>query len=267
MRTIYPDTRRNVNESTPYGAYPWQAQIAVLEREDDLRHFCSGVILSEKYVLTAASCLTSQPMMKYRIVVGQHFLGRGDDIAEKTFSIQSIYIHDKYDDMSGDNDIALVKVKQIPGFGVFKFSDHVSAACLPNFDLRVDKSSPCEISSWDVETQEESVSEREAEENAAQSSLQSSTVPVLSDPCFRTSAQKDRSWVCAGTKSNRFECNLDKGTPLVCNVRKRLTIVGILTRKSSCDAASAPMVIGEQATNDFIRVSQYSEWIRTRLNL
>ncbi|TRY80119.1 hypothetical protein TCAL_14827 [Tigriopus californicus] len=81
---------KDSNVSVPYGSFPWHAQIAVMEREDDLQHLCSGVILSKKYVLTAASCLTTQPMMKYRIVVGQNNLGRDDDLHEKIFQIQSI---------------------------------------------------------------------------------------------------------------------------------------------------------------------------------
>lgn len=249
---------KDSNVSVPYGSFPWHAQIAVMEREDDLQHLCSGVILSKKYVLTAASCLTNQPMMKYRIVVGQNNLGRDDDLHEKIFQIQSIYIHDKYDDVSGDNDIALVKVKHIPGYGMISFNDHVSAACLPHHDLRTNGDSLCEISSWSV---------IEEDQIRLEGRLKGSAVPIIQDPCLGTN-DKDRSWICAGTKQNPIECYLDKGTPLVCNIGPRHSIVGILTKASSCledTPLTGPASVG--VTNRFIRVSQYSDWIRTRLDL
>ena len=83
QRVILPDPRRMLdptaaNTSAPYGAFPWQADVAVAGEERD-QHLCSGVVVSERFVLAVASCLTSQPIRKLRIVAGQHNLNKDDE--------------------------------------------------------------------------------------------------------------------------------------------------------------------------------------------
>ena len=65
------------------------------------------VILSKKHILTSASCLTDYPIKKYRIVVA----GKDKDTPEQEFTLQSIFTHDRYNEETGENNIALVKLK------------------------------------------------------------------------------------------------------------------------------------------------------------
>ena len=88
------------------GSHPWQAEIIVQQKSSKM-HLCSAVILSKKHVLTSASCLTEYPMKRYRIVVA----GKDKNTPEQEFTLQSIFIHDGYNEETGENNIALVKLK------------------------------------------------------------------------------------------------------------------------------------------------------------
>ena len=70
-------------------------------------HLCSAVILSQKHILTSASCLTDYPIKKYRVVVA----GSDKTSPEQEFLLQSIFTHDGYNEDTAENNIALVKLK------------------------------------------------------------------------------------------------------------------------------------------------------------
>ena len=91
------------------GSHPWQAEIIVQQKQgkSSKMHLCSAVILSKRHILTSASCLTEYPMKKYRIVVA----GKDKDTPEQEFTLQSIFTHDGYNEETGENNIALVKLK------------------------------------------------------------------------------------------------------------------------------------------------------------
>ena len=115
--------------SSDEAPHPWQAQIKVLKDGSSV-HMCSGVILTEKHVLTSASCLVNNPMKHYIIVVGQRDLDILDDWEEE-FSIQSVYTHDDFNEDTGDHDIAIVKLKQRRGQYINLASHHIQPICLP----------------------------------------------------------------------------------------------------------------------------------------
>ena len=253
LRSILPEPSNLLkpqgNKAVRHGSFPWQADITILQREDDLEHLCSGVIVSEKYVLTVASCLTGHPMLKYRIILGQHSLEEKEGTEEQR-TIQSIYIHDHYDDLAGDNDIALVKLKE-----PLIFHDHIRPVCLPERDNVVSSPSLCELSSW-MDPKDDPL-------------LQASAVPIVQDPCFRDSlTHHDRSKICSGSFQNALDCALDPGTPLVCSIGDRATVSGLMSRKPNCTASpTGSSELTSPLSHVFVRVSQYSEWIKMRLSL
>ena len=94
------------------------------------QHICSGVILTEKHILTSASCLVSNPLKHYSLVVGQNDLEELDEWEEE-FSVQSVFTHDEFDESSGVHDIALVKLKRRRGNYISFESPYIQPICLP----------------------------------------------------------------------------------------------------------------------------------------
>ena len=110
--------------------HPWQAQIQVSKNRMST-HACSGVILTEKHILTSASCLVNHPIKHYSLVVGQNDLDELDEWEEE-FSVQSVFTHDDFNEVTGVHDIALVKLKKRRGKYISFESPFVQPICLPN---------------------------------------------------------------------------------------------------------------------------------------
>ncbi len=127
VRTILPDPDKLTGagsgggrgRAVAYGSFPWQVRIALSERDPStgthrLRHVCSGALLSDRFVVTTARCLTAHPIFKYRVSAGDHVLGAADG-REAILSVQSVYVHDLYDERTGEHDLALAKVRAAAG--------------------------------------------------------------------------------------------------------------------------------------------------------
>ena len=72
--------------SKPDTPHPWQAQVKVSKNRIS-KHVCSGVILTERHILTSASCVVDNPIKHYIVVVGQNDLDELDEWEEE-YSVQ-----------------------------------------------------------------------------------------------------------------------------------------------------------------------------------
>ncbi|XP_025073849.1 venom serine protease 34-like [Pogonomyrmex barbatus] len=109
---------------TGVNEYPMMAGLVDFSRRDV---YCGATIISEKYVLTAAHCLTDRDTSNMGILVGDHDLSTGADTnASRILTISRFDIHPFYNSESLENDIAIVMVNS-----VINFSEEVGPVCLP----------------------------------------------------------------------------------------------------------------------------------------
>jgi len=90
-------------ETAEKGEFPHMVQLQRLSGG----HYCGGSIITDEHVLTAAHCVTGDPL---RVVAGQYKQDT-DDGTEQERDIEEIIIHPKYGSAGYDYDIAVLRLK------------------------------------------------------------------------------------------------------------------------------------------------------------
>lgn len=80
-------------------------------RLHDMTHWCGSSIIHERFLLTAAHCIT--PKRRYIVVVGTDKTYQGGEVYE----IENIIVHENYSSVNSDNDISIIKLKNALTFG------------------------------------------------------------------------------------------------------------------------------------------------------
>ncbi|KAK1162783.1 protein Z, vitamin K-dependent plasma glycoprotein a [Acipenser oxyrinchus oxyrinchus] len=95
---------------------PWQVEL----KNEESKTFCNGVILSNKAVLTTASCASK--FANFRVFVGKQ--------QKQVLYIKTINLHPRYRKNSYENDLAVVKLRE-----EITFKKAVVPPCLPEKDF------------------------------------------------------------------------------------------------------------------------------------
>ncbi|CEN62071.1 hypothetical protein ASPCAL08710 [Aspergillus calidoustus] len=211
--------------------YPYQ--IALL-KGGTLR--CGGSIISPNQAVTAAHCVSDVPASKLSIHAGSSSFNDGGIVV----NISSIAVHSKYDQVTFDNDIAIVTLAGSlpfgPGIGLVGSTDHGEGTLSDGVDVVV--------SGWG------SVQEGWP----ASPSLQVVTVNVVDvDECragYHDVGLITESMFCAGVpEGGKDSCHGDNGGPAIVNG----VLIGVVSWGHGCGWKGYPGVYSSTAyLRDFI---------------
>ncbi|XP_043206124.1 serine protease 33-like [Amphibalanus amphitrite] len=252
-RKLVATTRIVGGSEVPYGAFPWQAEIKVLQ--DGYRtHQCGGAVISQQYILTAAHCVVTHNKDDYMVILGDHDLANLDPL-ESTFFIEKILVHPGYNRATKKHDIALLKLR--PNLRKQStYNEKTRPVCLPEASVPR-PGTECVVTGWGLMDPNDDAS--------LSTSLRAAMVSIIaekecaSDAVYGTKKHfSGDGMMCAGYLRGGVDaCKGDSGGPLACKIDGRFQLVGVVSWGDSCAQANKPGV--------YTRVSQYMDWIQSNM--
>uniref|UniRef100_A0A6M2E1M4 trypsin n=1 Tax=Xenopsylla cheopis TaxID=163159 RepID=A0A6M2E1M4_XENCH len=210
-------------QSTSIQQHPYQ--VALLYEND--YHNCGGSLISEKWVLTAAHCISS---IKYFVRVGSTLETEGGVVHKA----KNQYAHEKFNYTTVDYDYGLIELET-----PVQLSDSVKIVKLPEAGFELDAGTLLNVTGWG---------------SRRSSTLQLVTVPFVEDDVCKES-HPDRlisnQMFCAGSMAGGHgPCNGDSGGPVVSNGVQ----YGIVSWSYGCAQPFYPAV--------YAKVSAARDWIK-----
>ncbi|XP_015219037.1 chymotrypsin-like elastase family member 1 [Lepisosteus oculatus] len=226
---------------TPY-SWPWQVSIRI-SSSDCLPHNCGGVLIQRRWVLTAASCFGSAPLV---VVLGEHNI-YGIEGKEQFIPVEKKIVHPSWNpnDITAGYDIALLKLTQDAILNTY-----VNVATLPSSGAIL-PSTYCYLAGWG----------RTSTYGQLSATLQQASILIISySTCSSSSwwgSTVKTTMICAGGDGARSGCAGDGGGALNCYINGRYEVHGVFSFMSSlgCNVSQKPDV--------FTRISAYIGWINT----
>ncbi|XP_038133186.1 tissue-type plasminogen activator isoform X2 [Cyprinodon tularosa] len=228
---------------------PWQALINVYQAR--LRkhfHRCGGVLIDSCWVLSAAHCFEiSDKADKLEVVLGRTFRKQNSS-SEQIFKVEKYWIHEKFNNETFDNDIAILKLQTDIGICAVD-SPEVHPACLPESGLVLPDWTECEISGYGKNSEFSDEYSEQVKRGHVRLWPKERCVPEVLSGRTVTS-----NMLCAGdTRGLDDACKGDSGGPLVCRNKDRMTLMGVISWGDGCGQKDKPGV--------YTRVSHYIDWI------
>lgn len=228
------DTNIIGGDTADRGEFPYQVSVQHKGLFGQ-QHICGGSVINEIFILTAAHCITE--LSAHSIVVVAGMTSLIDDISTKQeIRANTTVIHERYNAVTKDNDIALIKLESS-----LTLNDYVKAVDLPVEGVSAGTS--CNMTGWGTLTETGDLSDI----------LQKVIIPIVSRFVCRAvygEAAITDDMICAGNLSGGTgACYGDRGGPLQCNG----LLQGVSSWAEGCAEASLPGV--------YTMVANYVEWI------
>ncbi|KAF0303682.1 Transmembrane protease serine 9 [Amphibalanus amphitrite] len=189
------------------GQFPWHVRLVAREPSGHQEHRCSGLIVSQWHVLTAADCVWNTLPSQVFVRVADVRISVIDE-GEHDYAVTDIHVHHARDGAKLADNVALLRLA-----APLVFSSHVQPACLPVPGAGHAIFLQCEIAGWG----------RANSSDTLPNELRSDAVPLASDEfCTAPEVFADRfvrnRTVCSGPNRHGqlHSCRGDAGAGLTC---------------------------------------------------
>lgn len=240
------------NEAKPH-SHPW---IVSLQMKQTSNHFCSGFLINENYVVTAAHCLLRKTIFNFKIVFGLHRLDQSNkQHADSIAYPYRLIFHENFNIKNKTNDIALIRLEK-----PVKFSNQISSLCLPDdkSSLNLNENDIFYVAGWGRTSLHSNRSNANRLKQAVLKVMNNSVCAKyhLYDPLSSCCAmnQIDNSNICFG----------DSGVPLIIKQNDRWYAYGIASY--ALKNSKKPLSCDNRAPSYFTRLTFYSKWIENKIS-
>ncbi|XP_076191509.1 serine protease 55-like [Aptenodytes patagonicus] len=218
------------------GEFPWHVSI-----QSNGKHICGGTMISALWILTAAHCFAEEVPPDLTVVVG----GIDLNLPLEEHKPDSLILHENFDRMSMQNDIALILLSS-----PIEFSNEKIPICLP-FIYDINTWQHCWVAGWGTTSAAVAVPTSHV--------LQKARMKLISrEQCLERIPQLVENELCAELEGGeRGACQVDSGGPLVCSYWNTMKWfqVGIVSWGEDC---------AEKPNHEIlVSVYTYRGWIET----
>ncbi|XP_033962108.1 serine protease 33-like isoform X1 [Pseudochaenichthys georgianus] len=218
------------------GSWPWVASIQAYGK-----HRCGGSLISDMWVLTAATCIMYYPE-NMTVVLGLESMS-GPNLNKVSKAIDKIIVHPLSSSLNDYNDMALLKLSS-----PVNFTDYIQPVCLASANSTFYTG----VNSWVLAFGDISSGGPNAD------TLQEVRVPVVGNKeckCAYPYYDLTDNIICAGFRSGgNGSCEGDSGGPMMIEKGSVWVQSGVVSFAVGC---ALPDYLGV-----YVPVSQFEDWIK-----
>ncbi|KAI4891022.1 hypothetical protein NFI96_013879, partial [Prochilodus magdalenae] len=238
----------------PKGHCPWQV---LLDYRGE--RLCGGVLVDASWVITAAHCVDKRDINYLKVIAGAHNVDIMDG-TEQVFPVTHVIVHESYDPVSMDSDLALLRL-QTPA----TLSAYTVPVCLPTLqfaDMELAAVRFHTVSGWGRLTDGGNVQSSQLPKELKSPILRKLEVPLLPNPqCFlKSGVNITDNMLCAGYFEGRQEsCRGNDGSPLVTQYGDTTFLTGIVSWGKGCAHPGFYRI--------YTKVSNFLDWIQQTMTM
>ncbi|XP_034016907.1 chymotrypsin A-like [Thalassophryne amazonica] len=222
-----PDYFAKCEEAVPH-SWPWQVSL----QESSGFQFCTGSLISENWVVTAAHC---NVRTYHRVILGEHNHSSNSESIQ-ALRVSKVRIHPKYNPYNVNYDIVLIKLSS-PA----EMTMHVSPVCMAENTGNFPGGMKCVTTGWGLTCHNALVTNTGLRQAVLQLQTNDECRPFWGN-------QVTNQMICTGPSS----CKAESGSPLVCQKDGAWTLVGVASWGST-RCSTSPGI--------YARVSELRAWI------